>query len=184
MMTLWLTSDTHFGHAAVIAMCDRPFADADEMDAALTERWNALVRPRDTVWHLGDFSLGPKGTAERRFRRLNGSIHLVRGNHDGDDVVKGCAWASVHDLASQSVNGVRLVLCHYPMLSWRGSAYNRGGTVASIMCHGHVHGTPRDSCLPHADPCRVDVGVDMQSMAPVAAEAVVAAVKEAVETKS
>ena len=94
-MTLWLTSDTHFGHASVIAMCDRPFADVEEMDAALTERWNALVRPRDTVWHLGDFSLGPKGTAERRFRRLNGSIHLVRGNHDGDDVVKGCAWASV-----------------------------------------------------------------------------------------
>ena len=183
-MTLWLTSDTHFGHASVIAMCDRPFADADEMDAALTERWNVLVRPRDTVWHLGDFSLGPKGTAERRFRRLNGSIHLVRGNHDGDDVVKGCAWASVHDLASQRVAGVRLTLCHYPMLAWPGSAHNRDGRIATVMAHGHVHGTPRNARVPHLDPCRVDVGVDMQDYEPVAAEALVAAVQIAVDIQS
>ncbi|RYB01927.1 metallophosphoesterase [Lichenibacterium ramalinae] len=164
-------------------MCDRPFADVAAMDEGLISIWNSVVGRKDTVWHLGDFALGPKGTAERVFRRLNGSKHLIVGNHDGDDV-KRCAWASVHDMASQRVDGVKLVLCHYPMLSWPGSSYNgqhhvsgQPATVTSIMCHGHVHGTPSNSRLPHQDAFRIDVGVDMQSMAPVAAEAVVAGVR-------
>lgn len=182
-MTIWLTSDTHFGHQGALEMCGRPFADVAAMDEGLIQIWNAVVRPRDTVWHLGDFALGPRGTAARVFGKLNGTKHLVVGNHDGRDVLS-CPWASVHDVAEQRVDGVRLVLCHYPMLSWRGSAYNRGGEVTSIMCHGHVHGTPANSRLPHQDPCRVDVGVDMHSMAPVAAEAVVAGVRMAVGMQS
>ncbi len=175
-MTLFLTSDTHFGHAAVIEHVGRPFADTNAMDEALISLWNAVVGRRDTVWFLGDFACGPRGTAARVFRRLNGSVHLVRGNHDGDDVLS-CSWASVHDMASQRVDGVRLVLCHYPMLSWRGSAHNRDGEVRSIMCHGHVHGTRANPRVPHIDPCRVDVGVDMRAYAPVAAETLVAEVR-------
>ena len=189
-MTIWLTSDTHFGHAGVLAMAGRPFADVAAMDEGLIAIWNGLVGRRDTVWHLGDFSLGPRGTAARVFRRLNGRKNLVRGNHDGDDVLS-CEWESVHDLASQSVDGVRLVMCHYPMLSWRGSAYNgqrhvsgQPATVTSIHCHGHVHGTPRNTRLPHQDPFRIDVGVDMHSMAPVAAEAVVAGVQATMDVRS
>ena len=183
-MTIFFTSDTHFGHAGIIEWLGRPFADVKSMDDGMVAIWNAVVSPRDTVWHLGDFALGPRGTAARVFRRLNGSIHLVKGNHDGDDVVKGCAWASVHNMASQRVDGVKLTLSHYPMLSWPGSSHNRDGRVASIQCHGHVHGTPANSRLPHADPCRVDVGVDMHAYAPIAAEAVVAGVRMAVEMRS
>lgn len=189
-MTIFLTSDTHFGHAGVLAMCDRPFNDVAAMDEGLVAIWNSVVGRRDIVWHLGDFSLGPKGTAARIFRRLNGSKHLVRGNHDGSDVL-GCPWASVHDMACQRIEGVKLVMSHYPMLSWPGSAYNGGhhvqgqpATVHSIMCHGHVHGTRNNTRLPHQDPFRVDVGVDMQSMAPVAAEAIVAGVKAAMRARS
>ncbi len=91
---------------------------------------------------------------------------------------------SVHDMASQRVDGVRLVLSHYPMLSWPGSAHNRDGEVRSIMAHGHVHGTPTNPRVPHLDPCRVDVGVDMHAYAPVAAEALIAGVRMAVEMRS
>jgi calcineurin-like phosphoesterase family protein len=176
-MTIFLTADTHFGHAGVIEHVGRPFADVAAMDEALVSLWNAVVGRRDTVWFLGDFALGPKGTAARVFRRLNGSVHLVRGNHDGDDVVRSCPWASVHDMASQRVDGVRLVLSHYPMLSWPGSAHNRDGQVRSLMCHGHVHGTPSNPRVPYLDPCRADVGVDMRTYAPVAAEALVAQIR-------
>ncbi len=85
----------------------------------------------------------------------------------------------MHDLASQRVDGVKITLCHYPMLSWRGSAHNRDGVVNSIMAHGHVHGTPSNPRVPHLDPCRVDVGVDMRSMALVNAETLVAEVRAA-----
>lgn len=177
-MTIWFTSDTHFNHAAIVGMAGRPFADVKTMDEHLIEAWNAVVRPRDTVWHLGDFSLGSPGTAVKYFRRLNGSKHLVVGNHDGKDV-KSCSWASVHDIASQRIDGVKLTLCHYPLLSWRGSAHNRDGVVNSISVHGHVHGTPSNPHLPHLDPCRVDVGVDMRGMAPVNGERLVAEVRAA-----
>ena len=32
---IYFTSDLHFGHANIIRLCNRPFADADEMDEAL-----------------------------------------------------------------------------------------------------------------------------------------------------
>ena len=179
-MSIFFTSDTHFGHQGVIEHVPRPFADVRAMDEALVAIWNMVVGPRDTVWFLGDFALGPKGTAQRYFRKLNGSIHLVRGNHDGDDV-KDCGWASVHDMHSFRVDGTKFVLSHYPMLSWAGSSHNRDGRVASIQCHGHVHGTRANPRVPHLDPCRVDVGVDMQSYAPVSAETVIAQVRKAVE---
>ncbi len=180
-MATYLTSDTHFGHAGIIAMVGRPFANVAAIDDGMVAIWNAVVRPNDVVWHLGDFSLGPRGMAERLFRRLNGTKHLVRGNHDGDDVVKGCAWASVQDMASFKADGTRLILCHYPMVSWRGSSHNRDGHVASIMAHGHVHGTPRDSRMPWSDPALIDVGVDMRAFAPLSVEALVAEARAGAE---
>ena len=182
-MTTWLTSDTHFGHAGILEMIGRPFASVEAMDDGMVSIWNAVVGKRDVVWHLGDFALGPKGTAARHFRRLNGSIHLVQGNHDGSDVLS-LPWASVHDVASFKVDATRFVLCHYPMLSWRGSSHNRDGHVASVMAHGHVHGTPGNARVPHVDPCRVDVGVDMRSYAPVAVEALFAEVRIAAEMQA
>ncbi len=175
-MTLWLTSDTHYGHASVIGYAGRPFDSVGAMDEALVERWNALVRPKDEVWHLGDFSLGPRGTAGRVFSRLHGRKHLLAGNHDGADV-RSCDWLSVSDLRTRRAEGVLLVLCHYPMLSWHGSSWNRE-RVGSIMCHGHVHGTPADAKVP-PHPCRADVGVDMRGYAPVPAEAIVEAARVA-----
>ena len=75
---IWVTSDTHYGHANIIRFCDRPFASSEEMDEALIANFNERVKPGDTVYHLGDFSFA-KDPA-RVFRRLNGTIHLVLGN--------------------------------------------------------------------------------------------------------
>ena len=51
------------------------------MDAALAAHWNETVGAEDEVWHLGDCA--PKGAeTEALPARLNGSKHLIRGNHD------------------------------------------------------------------------------------------------------
>ena len=182
-MTTFLTSDSHFGHSGIIEWLDRPFATVVAINDAMVAIWNSVVRPKDTVWHLGDFALGPRGTAAKVFRRLHGIKHLVVGNHDGDDV-KACGWSSIQDMASFKAEGTRIVLCHYPMVSWRGSSHNRDGHVASIMAHGHVHGTPRDSRLPWSAPCLVDVGVDMRAFAPIPVEAVIAEARVAAELQA
>ena len=58
-MSTFLTSDTHFSHALMLQpdVCGRPFANIDDMDDCLIDNWNSVVHKRDTVWHLGDFTM-------------------------------------------------------------------------------------------------------------------------------
>ena len=115
------TADTHFGHAAIINMCGRPFASVDKMDEELVQRWNDVVKPSDTVWHLGDFAhkANPYRVNEI-FARLNGTKHLILGNHDKRPAM-GLGWKSIHDLVELDVAGQRITLCHYAMRTWPGA---------------------------------------------------------------
>lgn len=79
---VFFTADHHFGHRNIIRYCGRPFADVEEMDRAMVERWNAAVRPGDTVFHLGDFALGSAGRIAELLSALNGYKVLILGNHD------------------------------------------------------------------------------------------------------
>ena len=48
-------SDLHFGHANAIKFDARPFADVDEMDRVMIEKWNGVVGDDDDVYIVGDF---------------------------------------------------------------------------------------------------------------------------------
>jgi len=67
MPAVFLTSDTHFGHAGVCRFTEadgvtkiRPWTDPDEMDKEMIKRWNDTVRPNDKVYHLGDVVINRK----------------------------------------------------------------------------------------------------------------------------
>ena len=79
---VFFTSDTHFGHKNIIKYCNRPFSDIDEMNKVLINNWNKVVSEGDIVFHLGDFAFGGFPLWESIRSRLNGSIYLIRGNHD------------------------------------------------------------------------------------------------------
>lgn len=78
----WFTSDTHFSHANIISLCDRPFFSADQMNEVLIGNWNAVVSPSDVVFHLGDVALGKIADSLPLVGRLNGHKILIPGNHD------------------------------------------------------------------------------------------------------
>lgn len=100
-MAIFFTAGTRFGHRGIIRMCERPYADADEMDEVLIRSWNARVQPSDTVWHPGDFAMGRKRERLAQvFRRLNGTKRLMKGNHDGPKTME-LGWA--HPLSSDDV---------------------------------------------------------------------------------
>lgn len=82
-MRRWVIADLHFGHTNVIAYCNRPFSDADEMDKSLINKWNNVVSKDDIVYILGDFTLSrKKDYIESIVSKLNGYKVLVMGNHD------------------------------------------------------------------------------------------------------
>jgi calcineurin-like phosphoesterase family protein len=155
-MTIFFTSDTHFGDAPRLRVDKRPFASVTEMDRILVERWNETVAPDDEVWHLGDFAFGPPPERiAKLLGGLNGRKHLIIGNNDGPATVQQPGWASVQHYAEMTVEGKRLVLCHYPFRTW-----NKMGQGV-IDLHGHSHGrlTPA--------PRQYDVGVDVWEFRPV-----------------
>jgi calcineurin-like phosphoesterase family protein len=155
-LTVWFTADTHFGHGGALGRFKRPFRSVAEMDEALIARWNDRVGAHDELWHLGDFAY--RMPAERMadvLKRLNGVKHLVTGNNDGADTVSLAGWASVQAYRETELEGVRLVLCHYPFRTWNGmykGAYN---------LHGHSHGQLAGLTR------QVDIGVDVWDYCPI-----------------
>lgn len=155
-MAVWFTSDTHFGDPRILRIDKRPYPDLATHDAALIAAWNAVVRPEDNVWHLGDFALGP--SAERIAEilgSLSGTKHLIIGNNDGAGTLQAHGWASIAHYAEISVDARRLVLCHYAFRTWNG--IGRG----AVNLHGHSHNKLKPI------PRQYDVGVDAQGPAPI-----------------
>lgn len=154
-MATFFTADTHLGHAGLLKHGYRPFPSVEAMDEALIEAWNARVSPRDTVWHLGDFTLSGAEAAERYLSRLNGKLHLIWGNHDRNSVRRLPRWASSSYAQDMRLDGHKLTLCHYAFRVWDGCG--RG----ALMLHGHSHNN-----LP-ASSQSLDVGVDAWGYRPV-----------------
>lgn len=86
MANVFVISDTHFGHAGICKFVNwdgskvRPWDDVNEMDEALVQGWNEIVKPEDKIYHLGDVAIPRK--AIKILERCNGKKILIKGNHD------------------------------------------------------------------------------------------------------
>lgn len=133
MPSVFLVSDTHFGHAGVCRFLRddgsklRPWEDPAEMDEAMVAAWNDRVRLGDKVYHLGDVVINRRSL--KILDRLNGDKVLIRGNHDIFKLedytpyfrdVRGC----------HVMNG--MILSHIPVHE---ESLGRFG----VNIHGHLH---------------------------------------------
>jgi calcineurin-like phosphoesterase family protein len=133
---IFYTADLHLGHKNVIKLCSRPFTSIEEMDAALIENWNLVVGKDDTVYILGDLSFRSVGSVKPVLKVLNGTKHLIIGNHDKSwmkNVRLEEFFATVSPLLEIDDGDTHITLCHYPMLSWNRVAHG------AIHIHGHIH---------------------------------------------
>jgi calcineurin-like phosphoesterase family protein len=160
-VTVYFTSDTHFGDHRTLNIYKRPFASVAEMDAGMIAGWNAVVAPEDEVWHLGDFARKLSDVPEL-LSRLHGRKHLVRGNNDSPRIHELPGWESVCDYRELTLGARRLVLCHYAFRSWNGQ--HRG----AVNLHGHSHGRMKPLLR------QFDVGVDPRGFRPVTIEELLA----------
>jgi calcineurin-like phosphoesterase family protein len=87
MHNTFLIADPHFSHEGVCKFLRddgtklRPWDNAAEMDEAMIENWNNVVRPVDKVYVCGDLVMKAKKQIGI-MSRLNGRKVLIKGNHD------------------------------------------------------------------------------------------------------
>lgn len=133
----WLWSDLHLGHDNIIRYTQRPFADAEQMDASLYANWAATVPAQDALIFVGDVAMRAAvgGHTWARIRAAQGAPkHLVFGNHDltgsGELRVDGFDTVS----AALCIDGDPPLLCtHMPL-----AEVPRG----CVNVHGHTHAEP------------------------------------------
>lgn len=155
MSDIWFVSDTHFCHKNIIKYCNRPFASVDEMDTALIDNWNKVVKPGDRVYHLGDFGFAPAPKLVSIFDRLNGQKYLIEGNHDHESVDKSLKWIWIRDTYDLRFGDKYYFLAHYAHRVWNRSFHG------ARHLFGHTHGMAK----PWGWSC--DVGVDCWEYSPV-----------------
>lgn len=185
MSTLWVTSDTHFGHAKRMPG-DRGFASIEEHDAILVENWNKVVRKNDIVFHFGDVGVASTSYILEVVARLNGRIHLFAGNHDApfpghrDSHKHQKRWLEVFDsvqaYGARRVGKQRLMMSHLPYVGDHTAKPRypefRLPNTGALLLHGHVH----DKWLVRGN--QINVGVDVWKLRPVMLDHVLQLAKE------
>lgn len=146
---LWFTSDTLFFD--IIDEENDMFDSIEDKHEYIIEKWNTSVKPRDIIYHLGNFSNGNKKQTREILKRLNGRINLVVGSEDSKNNVLGLRnmLSSCNYRLEITVNNYMLTLNHYPQRRWKKD--NRSN---SWMLHGYC----RHKSPPQQGKLSLDVG--------------------------
>lgn len=164
-MTIYLTSDPHFGHELVAGL--RGFETVNEHDDAVLDSFYRVLYATDDLWILGDLSGGGRRAEERALDLLRGVVrdtgvrlHLVEGNHDSCASIHRDGWKrqrrflevfeSVHAFVRRrGPERAPVLLSHYP---YEGDGPERGPErygyarlkdTGAWLLHGHTHQTER-----------------------------------------
>jgi calcineurin-like phosphoesterase family protein len=192
-VTRFFTSDQHFGHVNIIQFCGRPARDIDEMNELIIDNWNNTVGVDDEVWVLGDFALGKIRETLPLVGLLNGTKHLIAGNHDRcwhghkkgvNSAVRqylDAGFTSVEDrgaivLRDATGFSVGALLNHFPYTedARHADRYSEFRPVdnGSWLIHGHVH----TEWLQHGR--QINVGTDVWGLTPASEDQIVGLIKQ------
>ena len=168
-MTIWFISDTHFDHANMLNFTRqdgtplRPFTSVETMNETMIERWNAVVKPSDHVYHLGDVTMA-RGKATQHIdtimARLNGHKRICLGNHDQLNSAWYLKWFEKVK-AYNVLDGI--IFSHIPV-----HEESLGRFKANV--HGHLHANRVLASPHHPDPRYISVCVEHTDYAPVSLE--------------
>jgi calcineurin-like phosphoesterase family protein len=156
----WVIGDTHFGHDNIIGHSNRP-ANHDELMIA---NWKEVVKPVDSILHLGDVHFRQAGSEIVRRAHLGGHVYFLRGNHDrlGEvEALQGLGWKLVEPFYAQ-VGKWKVVFTHWPQEELEALVIN---------AHGHTHALPEQSAR-HLSLCVERQGYRPQPLAKLLQERV------------
>jgi len=137
MSNIWIISDTHLNHSNMLNFMDekgdkvRAFDNIQEMNETIIQNWNAVVRPGDKVYHLGDVFFGDKEWFKKTWPRLMGSKRLVVGNHD-DVRFMACGGFFQKVMMWRLFKEHNMLLTHVPV-------HEDSIRKVEFNVHGHIH---------------------------------------------
>ncbi len=187
-MTTYFTSDHHFGHANIITYAGRPFMNTQDMNETMVAKWNDTVTDDDVVYHLGDFAMGSINETLKFVEKLNGTKHLIMGNHDRCfpyhrrakppmvakwlQRYKDAGFETVTEAGMFTLpSGQMVLLSHFPYVgdSHDGDRFDaaRLGDHGVPLLHGHTHKSDQRISRSPKGTLQVHVGVDAWKFAPV-----------------
>ena len=141
---IYVTSDTHFCHNKPFIYEDRGFKNIEEMNNTIIENWNKLVKPDDTVIHLGDVMLNDNEQGIKCLESLNGKITIIIGNHDTNqriNLYKAAKNVTNVEFGSRlNYKGYSFFCSHYPSIC---SNFDMGRPLKEQVINlcGHSHAT-------------------------------------------
>lgn len=144
-MAIFVCSDWHFMHQKSFLYEPRGFKSVEEMNEAIIQRHNEVVGPEDEVFHLGDEIMSDIDRGIECIKRLNGRIHLIRGNHSTDNklarIVEECSnvieygkWSDVLQYQKW-----RFYLSHYPTICGNFDDGDKPLKKRMLNLCGHTH---------------------------------------------
>lgn len=133
------------------------------MNETIIERWNAVVKPSDHIYHLGDVTMA-RGKAWQHIdtimARLNGHKRICLGNHDQ-------LHASWYFRTFEKVKAYNvldgMLFTHIPIHPESFSRFK-------LCVHGHTHANLVMASPHHPDPRYVNICVEQTDYTPVSLE--------------
>lgn len=178
-MTIWLSSDLHFGHDRGFIYEPRGFSSVQENDEVILERFNSVVRPDDELYLLGDLMLNDNEHGLEYLSNLNGKLHILYGNHDTDvrkelyhtlpNLVEDLGYAGM-----MKYKKWRFYLSHYVTITDNLNDVSKPWEQVKCL-YGHTH---QKTNFYSDNPLLYHVGVDSHNCYPVSIDQVIENIKD------
>lgn len=173
---VWLCADLHIRHKNILKhqpnrikqLNLQNIETVEEHDEKIIQMWLDMTKRGDHIYVLGDFIMSNQQDSMKILHRLKSNgchIHLIVGNHDKStrkmynmfesiDLIKNVLFKkSIFPFLDEDF---RVIMCHYPMISWEGKP--RG----SVCCYAHIHDNALN--LDNYPDLRFNVGLDHPRM--------------------
>ena len=184
---IYCTSDWHFNHDKPFIYQPRGFLSIEEMNQAIIEKHNSIVKPDDIVYCLGDCCLG--GSEEdvlnenkKLIEKLNGQIHIIRGNHCTNkrvEMYKTCSNVVECEGYATVIKYRKyyFYLSHYPTVTTNGKVESLHQVTLNLS--GHTH-SPQRFC--DEIPFLFNVALDANYNTPISLDEIIELMKQRFDT--
>ena len=179
MSDYFITSDLHLGHEQEFLYGPRGFSSIKEMNEAIVEKWNTIVKPEDIIYNLGDIAMNDISAAIPYLKQLNGFQWWIRGNHDSmkkiQQITDECknislisnpeaSWATMFKYGK-----IYCYLSHYPTLTANYDEKHFNQHILALA--GHTH--KKEKFLDENNPFLYNVCLDAHNCYPVHIEEII-----------